>query len=68
MELRNITAREQFEEYYKDKGLDTCAKKISDIKQVTGITTVKLCYGTNEKDILDGLEDSVIHGSWRDFD
>jgi hypothetical protein len=66
--LHEITSPEQFAEYYKREGLSTLEDKIEAIKKVTGITAMWHCHGATTEDILIGLEDSVLHGSWRDFD
>ncbi|MCL1894623.1 MAG: hypothetical protein FWG02_10420 [Holophagaceae bacterium] len=68
MQLEDVKQREQFEEYYKQKGLKETDEKIKDIKEATGIDAVRHCHGTASDDVLAGLEDSVLYGSWRDFD
>jgi len=72
MELLEVTSPDQFEEYYKGiPGLEdpkNIEARIKNIKEVTGITAARHCHGAKLEDVLIGLEDSVIHGSWRDFD
>ena len=65
MELRDLTKLEQFAEYYKEKNLQTISAKIDHLKEVMKIRAVRYEYGATQDEMLMGLEDSALLGSWR---
>jgi len=70
MDLREVTSAEQFADYYdsQPEDLSTCKARIDKLMAVTGISAVRHCHGASEAEVLKGLEHSVLHGSWREFD
>jgi len=65
MELDNITQLGQFEEYYKQNGLQTTEDKIEHLKKAMNVKAVRCEYGSTDDNVLIGLEDYALLGTWK---
>ena len=64
IELRELTSHDQFEDYYKRKGLETVQDKIAHLKEITGVLAIRSSYVHSAEGLLACLENSVLFGSW----
>jgi len=64
MRLEDVTERGQFKAYYAERGLATAEAKIVHLKEAMGIRMVRQ-HNATEDEMLEGLEESVLFGSWR---
>jgi len=68
MNLRNITSPDQFSDYYQTNNLITAEDKIAHLKKEMGIKfTSTERSGASLEEVLTGLEESALYGSWRVF-
>jgi len=64
-DLREITSADQFESYYAQKGLKEYGEKIQHLKDAMKIKATRYEYDVTEKEMLTGLEESVLYGYWK---
>jgi len=66
MKLSEITAVDQFPEYYREHGLETTEEKIKHLMSVMTITGMR-CESDSPEEQLVGLEDYAVGGIWRAY-
>jgi len=68
MDLREVTAREQFEEYYKENNLFNTDEKIKHLMKIMRIKAMQCEHGSAPQNILlESLEDCALVGSWQGY-
>jgi hypothetical protein len=65
MRLHEVSAPEQFEEYYRSNNLQTTDAKISYLKNAMKIRAMLCDEAETPEEVLAGLEESALHGFWK---
>ena len=65
MTLHEVSAPEQFEEYYKSNNLQTIPDKIDYLKKAMKIRAMLCDEDETPEEVLSGLEESALIGYWK---
>jgi hypothetical protein len=67
MELCDVTAQGQLEEYYREKDLDSTDKKIARLMATMKVKAVQCEHGPAPENVLACLEGCAMVGSWKGY-
>lgn len=67
VDLETIKSRNEFEDYYREKGLSTTGQRIEHLIEATGVRAIRGGASENEDVTLALLEESTALGYWRDL-
>jgi hypothetical protein len=65
MTLHEVSAPEQFEEYYRSNNLQTVSDRINYLKNAMKIRAMLHDEDETQNEILAGLEESALLGYWK---
>jgi hypothetical protein len=67
MDLLTVKTREEFDGYYRSNGLNTVDQKINHLMDATGVKAIRGGGSENQDVTLALLEESTLHGYWKDL-
>jgi len=67
MTLCEVKTRDEFQEYYKQNGLKTTAKRVEHLMEATGVMAIRGDGAGKNRETLALLEESALLGYWRTF-
>ena len=65
MTLHEVSAQEQFDQFYKSNNVSTVSEKISYLKKAMKIRAMLWDEDETSEEILAGLEESALLGYWK---
>jgi hypothetical protein len=67
MELCDVTAQAQLEEYYKEKSLSATDDKIEHLMATMKVKAARCEHGATQENVLALLEGCALVGSWKGY-